>query len=134
MGSENRTRLTAKQVLQKYTEDDLPLFLGRPIEDVNQAAIDGDRPIHIACVRGSFEDVLALIEGGADVSAAGDLGYTPLHLAASRGLVGIAKALLDNGVDVTARNEFEQTPLDVARLMSKSEIIEMLELARKVRR
>lgn len=117
MCPENRDRLTAAQVLKKYTDDDLPLFMNRPIEDVNQASSDGDRPIHIACVRGNIDDVIALVEGGADVNAAGDLGYTPLHQAASDGNPEIVKVLLRHGADVKARNEFGQTPMDLARDM-----------------
>jgi ankyrin repeat protein len=124
----NRSRLTAAQVLKKYTEDDLPLFLGRPIEDVNQVAADGDRPIHVACVRGSLEDVIALVEAGAEVNAVGDLGYTPLHFAASLGLAEIAEALLSHKADLNAKNEFGETPLDVAKVAGQSRIVEMLEL------
>jgi ankyrin repeat protein len=130
---ESSKPLTAAQVLKKYTDDDLPLFLSRPIVDVNQAAIDGDRPIHIACVRGNLDDVVALFVGGADVNAAGDLGYTPLHHAASRGHMDIAKVLLNHGADVTAKNEFGQTPIDLARLMSKAEVAELLGSAKKAR-
>lgn len=133
MAAEKMSKRTAAQVLKKYTEDDLPMFLGHSIDDVNQLAADGDRPIHVACVRGSSEDVLALIEGGADINAAGDLGFTPLHHAASRGLVEIAKALLTSGADVTARNEFGQMPIDLARLESRSEIVEILESAKRAR-
>jgi ankyrin repeat protein len=64
MCPEKQNRLTAAQVLQKYTDDGLPDFLDRPIQDVNQVGIDGDRPIHVACVRRNFDDVVALIEAG----------------------------------------------------------------------
>lgn len=131
MCRENRTRVTAAQVLKKYTDDDLPLFLGRPIEDANQAASDGERPIHVACVRGNIDDVIALAEAGADVNAAGDLGDTPLHHAASRGLSNIAGVLLSHGADVTAKNEFGQTPIDVARVMKQRGVLEMLESAKR---
>lgn len=129
MCSERTGKLTAAEVLKKYTEDDLPMFLGRAIEDMNQVAADGDRPIHVACVRGDLEDVIALIEAGADVNAAGDLGYTPLHLAASQGLLDIAGVLLKHNADLKSRNEFGQTPLDVAKITEQIEVIRMLELA-----
>jgi ankyrin repeat protein len=127
------TRLTAAQVLQKYTNDTLPEFMDRPIKDVNQVGATGDRPIHVACIRGSLEDVAALLEGGAEVNAAGDLGYTPLHYAASGGHLDVAKILLSHGADVAAQNEFGQTPADVARLIEKREIVEALESEKKAR-
>jgi len=119
---------TAAEVLQKYTDDWLPDFCSRPIEDVNQVGTNGDRPIHVACIRGSLDDVLALIEGGADVNAAGDLGYTPLHHAAEDGHLDILKLLLSRGADVSAKNEFGQTPLDVAKIGEQSGAVEVLEL------
>jgi ankyrin repeat protein len=115
MHRENPSKPTAAQVLRKYTEDDLPDFLGSPIEDVNQVGANGDRPIHIACIRGSLEDVDALVEGGADVNVAGDLGYTPLHHAAGDGHLEIVRVLLSHGADVNAKNEFGQTPIDLAK-------------------
>jgi len=131
--SKDRTQSAAAKVLKKYTNDHLPEFLDRTLEDVNQVGITGHRPIHIACHRGNLDDVVALAEAGADGNAAGDLGYSPLHVAASRGQYEIAKVLLSKGADVTAKNEFEQTPIDLARLMSQDRILQMLESARKVR-
>jgi uncharacterized protein len=114
--------------LQKYTDDWLPDFYPRPIEDVNQVGFNGDRPIHIACIRGSLDHVLALIEGGADINAAGDLGYTALHLAAKDRHLDILKLLLRRGADVNAKNEFGQTALDVAKICEQSRAVEVLEL------
>jgi ankyrin repeat protein len=133
MGSEKPGKRTAEQVLQKYTDDRLPEFLARPVQDVNHVGITGDRPIHVACIRGSLDDLIALIEGGADVNAAGDLGCAPLHLAASRGLSALVKVLLVHGADVSAKNEFGQTPIDLARLRERDETAKVLELARTVR-
>jgi uncharacterized protein len=129
MCPEKRGKLTAAQVLRKYTDDALPEFLARPVQDVNQVGITGDRPIHVECIRGSLDDLIALIEGGAEVNAAGDLGNTPLHIAASRGLLDIVKVLLRHGADITARNDFEQTPIDLARLMERGETAKALEVA-----
>ena len=131
MCPEGTGKLTAVQVLKNYTGDDL--FLGRPIVDVNQVLSDGDRPIHIACVRGSLDDVRAFLEGGADVNAKGDLGDTPLHHAASRGLLDIMRVLLSHGADPSAKNEFGETPLDVSKLMSKDEATEILQSVKNAR-
>ena len=127
--SEKRTTLTAAQVLRSYTRDNLPDFHDVPITDVNQVGSNGDRPLHIACIRGNLEDVVALVEAGADVNAAGDLGCTPLHHAAAGSLYEIAKVLVSHGADVTAKNEFGETPIDLAR----DRTIEILESAKKAR-
>jgi ankyrin repeat protein len=74
-----------------------------------------------------LDDVIALVEAGADVNSAGDLGFTPLHHAASDGHLDIVHVLLRYGADVNARNEFAQTPIDLAR----DRVRETLELAKK---
>jgi uncharacterized protein len=126
-------RLTAAEVLQKYTDEKIPEFLRRPVEDVNQVGMTGNRPVHIACIRGELDDLIALIEGGADVSATGDLGNTPLHIAASRGHLNIVKVLLRNQAIVNTKNEFGQTPIDLARLKSNEEVAKLLESDGKIR-
>jgi uncharacterized protein len=129
MCPEKTNKLTAAQVLRRYTEDNLPDFYDVPITDVNQVGSNGDRPIHVACIRGNLDDVIALVEGGADVNAAGDLGYTPLHHAAADGLDDIAKVLMSRGADVNLKNEFGQTPIDLAG----GGTIEILESTTKAR-
>jgi aminomethyltransferase len=126
---EKRPKITAAHVLRSYTRDSLPDFGDGPITDVNQVASSGDRPIHIACIRGNLEDVVALVEAGADVNAAGEDGYTPLHWAATNSLYEIAQVLVSHGADVTAKNIFGQTPIDLAR----DRTIEILESAKKAR-
>jgi uncharacterized protein len=133
MCAEKTSKPTAAEVLRKYSDEHLPEFLGRPVQDVNQVGMTGDRPIHVACIRGNVEDLTALISGGADVSAPGDLGQTPLHIAASRGLLDVAEVLLRHSADVHARNEFGQSPIDLARLMSDEQIAELLESVNKFR-
>lgn len=129
MCPENPTRLSAAQVLQKYSNDELPDFYPGPIKDVNQVGHNGDRPIHVACIQGNLEDVVALLEAGAEVNAAGDLGYTPLHHAAGDGHLDIVNALLRHGADVDAKNEFGERPVDLAR----DRIIGVLEAAKAAR-
>jgi len=124
-----QAKLTAVQVLRSYTRDSLPGFGDRPITEVNQVATSGDRPIHVACIRGNLDDVIALVEGGADVNAAGEDGYTPLHWAAQKSLYEIAKVLVSHGADPTAKNEFGKTPMDLAR----DRTIEVLKSANKLR-
>jgi hypothetical protein len=72
-------KMTAADVLKRYMEEDLPEFCELVLEHVNQPGNFGNLPIHVAAVRGLPEELDALIAGGADVNAAGELGNRPLH-------------------------------------------------------
>ena len=112
-------------VIEKYRRS--PEFLFVQIGDVNQPGMTGDTLLHAAVVRGQMEDLIVLIDGGANVNVRGDLGSTPLHYAASRGLDEIAKALLRYGASADIKNQFGETPLDLAKLMDKPEIVRLLQ-------
>jgi ankyrin repeat protein len=119
--------LTAAEVLQRYKDEDLPAFVEITLEDVNQVGNFGERPLHVASVRGNMDEVAALIHAGADVNAPGDLSNTPLHEAIGQGHVGVIKFLLDHGATPSAKNEFGQTPLDIARLNERYDIVKLLQ-------
>lgn len=120
------SRLSAAEVLKRYTEELLPSFVNAPLTDVNQIGLFGDRPLHVACVRGNLEEIAALIEGGADINSPGELGNTPLHEAVGQGHIEIIRYLLECGADKNARNEMGKAPVDVANLHSQSGISELL--------
>jgi ankyrin repeat protein len=75
----------------------------------------GNRPLDLASYRGDLADVIALVEGGADVNAVGDLGSTPLHEAVEQGRVQIVKFLLEQGAVPKVKNELGKTALDIAQ-------------------
>lgn len=75
--------LTAEQVLERYRADESPWFIDNPPFDVNQVGSNGDRPLHIACIHVSLEEVRALVEGNSNHQCRGEMGYFPLHYAAS---------------------------------------------------
>jgi uncharacterized protein len=114
------------EVLHRYREEELPEFLGIPLEDVNQAGNSGDRPFHVATFRGSMDEIAALVAGGADVNAIGDLGNTPLHEAAARGDLNAVEFLLAKGASPDKKNEFDESVIDVARSQGDSEIARLL--------
>jgi uncharacterized protein len=66
------TRATASDILRRYRDEELPEFCDRELIDVNQRGLFGSYPIHVAATRGSIEEIVALIEGGADVNAVGE--------------------------------------------------------------
>ena len=125
----NPDRLTAAEVLRRYKDEDLPAFCEITLEDVNQVGNFGERPLHVASVRGNIEEIGALIHAGADVNAPGELGNTPLHEAVGQEHITAIKFLLDHGASVTTTNEFGQTPLDIARLKGRYDIVKLMETA-----
>ena len=118
--------LTATEVLRRYKEEELPEFAEVPLGDVNQAGNTGDRPLHVATIRGSLNEMAALIVGGADVNSRGDLGYTPLHNAAGQGHLEAVKFLLENGASPDTKNEFDESAIDIARSQGHDEIVRLL--------
>jgi uncharacterized protein len=124
--SDSSERLTAKEVLRRYKDEELPEFCEIPLKDVNQVGNFGDRPIHVACIRGNLEEIAALVRDGADVNAPGELGNTPLHEAVGQGHIGVVKALLKYGASRNQKNEDGMTALDIAKLNEKSDIARLL--------
>ena len=118
--------LTAMEVLCRYREEELPEFLGIFLENVNQAGHSGDRPLHVATVRGNMDEISALVAGGADVNASGDLGNTPLHEAVAQGHLDAVKFLLANGASPEKKNEFEESVIDLAHLRGCDEIARLV--------
>ena len=119
-------RLTADEVLRRYTEERLPSFADICLRDVNQVGRFGERPLHVASSRGNLDEIVALIEGGADINSTGDLGNTPLHDAIGQNHIEIVRYLLDCGASTQVMNEFGQTPIDIARLLGRDDIVEIL--------
>jgi uncharacterized protein len=127
MNASNKSkRLTAEEVLRRYTEERLPSFVDISLLDVNQMGRFGERPLHIASSRGNVEEIAALVEGGADLDSAGDLGNTPLHEAVSQNHIEAVSYLLKHGASTKVKNEFGQTPLDLARSSERDDIVKIL--------
>lgn len=117
-----------KDDLQKLLLDyqNLPEYMDRVLFDVNQISAFGDRPIHIAAVRGSIDELNILYENGADLNAKGEYNYTPLLFATEQGHIEAVKWLLKKGVDITATDNKDCTALDIARLLENEELIKIL--------
>lgn len=120
-------KLTAAEVLKRYKDEDLPEFSELRLEHVNQAGNFGNCPIHVAAVRGSIEELEALIAGGANVNAAGELGNRPLHEAVGQGHRRAIEILLNAGATADAKNDEGKTPRDVAELLGLSAILSLLD-------
>ena len=75
--------------------------------DVNVVERTGASPLHYACFGAKYARrlpiVQALLEAGADPSAADRDSWTPLYIAILRdGPIGVVEALLDGGADPAA--------------------------------
>lgn len=125
------TILNAADVLKRYREEDLPEFSEIDLISVNQSGIFGNKPIHIACIRGRVDEVNVLINGGADINSPGECGYTPLHEAVEQNFFKVVKLLLQSGANPVIQNDFGDTPLDIARDSSQQNIIDLLVLFNK---
>ncbi len=74
----------------------------------------GDSALHIAIEENQPDKLRALIDAGANLSAATSEGDTPLHRAVWHGHVGFTDVLLDAGAPLDMRNYRGETPLHLA--------------------
>ena len=82
--------------------------------DVNEAQLDGTRPVHWAVYRVDYELLAELIAKKAKVDISNEFGYTPLAEAARQGDARMVKMLLDAGSGPEGANLDGQTALMVA--------------------
>jgi ankyrin repeat protein len=123
------SRLTLEEVFSLY--QDLPNYTSIELKDVNQPGIFGERPLDIACTRGKIEEVIVLLNHGANIDATGEKGHTPLHEAVNQGHTKIVKFLLDQGANPHSVNDWGISPLKRAEMHDNKEIITLLTLATK---
>jgi uncharacterized protein len=108
------SKLTAADVLRRYVDEELPAFCGIENLTVDTKGLFGETPLEIASVRGSEEELVALLDGGADVNAKGEHGFTALHQAASFGHAKLVEHLIERGADSSMRNDWGQTAQELA--------------------
>lgn len=71
-------------------------------------------PLHYAAMAGRLDDVLTLLQAGADIEARDRDGNTPLHEAARCNSTQVALALLQHGAQIHACDNEGSTPLHLA--------------------
>lgn len=112
---------TVAEILREY--ESLPEFYGMRLNSVAQSGASGDYPINVAVHRKAQDEVVALLEAGADPNARGELGYTPLHSAVINASTNIVELLLGAGARIDATNDDGVTPLQLARTQEINDLL-----------
>ena len=87
---------------------------------------DLDAALLTAAYQGTTEEVVRLLERGADIKAEDKYGDTPLMHAALSGKTEAVALLLKLGADIEAKDKYGDTPLMHAALFGKTEAVALL--------
>lgn len=101
------------QVMRLIVQKDykgLELLLTQ-VKDINEADVNGVRPVHYAAYLGSTDAMNLLNKHGASLSAATFGGWTTLHYAAHAGHVDMSNLLLSKGVPIEVKDTGGETAL-----------------------
>ena len=115
-----------------YNEKDSNTFGVLLQERYNQLAIDArageyqQTPLMIAASLGSAEQIVSLLQRGADPNAKDKRGWTPLHYAAQAGAHSGIRLLLSDGSNINARSKQQETPLLIATREADSRVVALL--------
>ena len=94
--------------------------------DVNEAQLDGTRPVHWAVYRVDHDLMAELIAKKAKVDVANEFGYTPLSEAVKQGDARMVKMLMDAGSGTEGANADGQTALMIAIKNGDLAVFQML--------
>jgi len=91
--------------------------IGQEVNSPNIITEKGMTALMLAAASGRADNVIALLDNGADVNARNENGRTALMWAARswRGAAAV-KALLDNGADVSAKDEKGNTAITAVKI------------------
>lgn len=81
---------------------------------VDQCEWNNYTALHIACIKGSLEDVKLLLKEKANPMARSSAGLTPLHLACRYDQVALVGVLVEDNADINAVDHSGRTPLMLA--------------------
>lgn len=95
-------------------------------EDSGLCNYDGLSPLHIACVRGQYDNVCHLLKNGAKINSCDTDGKSPLYLACENGHVNVVKRLLVGDADVNLRDNDSASPLSIASQQGHDVIVNLL--------
>jgi|GEM_PF-1299443 len=93
---------------------------------VNLKDKDGHFPLLIAADLGDLDDILQLLNAGADVNAADNDGFTALYRAAGQGHTSVVKVLIEFGANVNQKTNQGSTPLIISLQPNNLDIVPLL--------
>lgn len=106
--------------------DNLPAKVVANITEINKQDLDGNTALHRAASSGNADQIVALVDSGADVNIKNRLGNTPLHMAAATNNTDISELLLISNADVKAENYEKNSPLHLAAINNNAEMVDIL--------
>jgi ankyrin repeat protein len=107
------------------TEPDFEKTLAEE-KDINKKDVNGNTPLHIACLFENLKYIPLLIKAGADINAVNNLGWSPLFLACAQNLLSAAKEILKYKPDINLKDNFGKTALHVCCLNGNNDLIKEL--------
>ncbi|XP_065053661.1 BRCA1-associated RING domain protein 1-like [Rhopilema esculentum] len=108
------------------TSNPSPKEACRSVCSVTKVNKKGETPLHVAAIKGKYDQVRELLEKGADPNAKDFAGWTPLHEACNHGCLEIVQLLLDSGAFIDVPGCDHDTPLHDAIANSRLEVAEFL--------
>ena len=129
--SEEKSQVQAKQIASKFprsssTKEKPPSKpIPMAVDDINVPDKGSLTKLHQAISKNQLEEVISLVERGADINAQGDSNRTPLHLAVEN--VALVRWLLLQGADYNAKTVDGSTPLDFARNAKSTQTVHLLQ-------
>lgn len=118
-GVNGEGRMLLHAACARYIHGDLVTYLLFQHFDgpslLKEVDIAGNSPLHIACIKGFYPDVVKfLIKNGANVNATNKNNCTPIHYAAELGFEELIKILFRSGAGLDLQDNLGKTPLHYA--------------------
>ncbi|WP_127114085.1 ankyrin repeat domain-containing protein [Shimia sediminis] len=115
---------TLQEVLEEYSK--IPEWPETGPTNIYSRTHFGDFPINVAATRGIVDEIVILLQAGANVNQKGEHGYTPLHSAVEQGHLEATIILLEAGAKTALKNDDGQTPIELSRLLGAKELEKLL--------
>jgi len=93
---------------------------------INRQNFDGETPLLVSVMSGSFDVVCTLLDAGANPNIANGRAETPLHIAACFGYADICREIIKFGGWIDAEDDCGDTPLHWAVREEQIEIVRIL--------
>jgi len=114
------------KVNARITLENTPLPRRMHMESVNTKDRHGHTPLINAARDGQKDNLLDLLNRGADLTATSEKGKTVLHYAAANGHTEIVKILVEKGANLDVRDLAGHTPMMLAAIYGCNKTIQTL--------